>query len=269
MLLKRVVGRSLNPYAPGHARGAPPAPPCGPDRAAVAWDASCRLRWAGAVGRVGRGGQDSLRLPVSPRPRPPIVVGARPPPRGQPSRPTALAADTAGAVDNLGVVYDVVACRRSSRSSEPASGAAEAGRWAVPQPQRFPAMRVARRQGRGVGAGSRRGSVGSCVKAALGGRRRLRRAAGQRGAAGHSRRAYRPHGRWAPARRPAASHAAQPRSQQTPLARPQTWAFFTPVSYADARLAPSILPAALLKRVVGPPQPRAPMPNRNGSSPDP
>ena len=27
------------------------------------------LRWAGAVGRVGRGGQDSVRLPVSPRPR--------------------------------------------------------------------------------------------------------------------------------------------------------------------------------------------------------
>ena len=112
-------------------------------------------------------------------------------------------------------------------------------------------MRVARRQRCGVGAGSRRGSVGRCVKAALGGRRRVRRAAGQRGAAGHSRRAYRPHVRWAPARRPAASRAAQPRSQQTPLARPQTWALLCTPSRAVARLALAHLPAVLLKRVVG------------------
>ena len=85
------------------------------------------LRWAGAVGCVGRGGQDSVRLPVSPRPRPPIVVGARPPPRCHCSRPTALAADTAGAAPNLGVVVYAVACRRASRSIVPASGAAEAG----------------------------------------------------------------------------------------------------------------------------------------------
>ncbi len=132
--LKPGVGRSLNPNAPGHARGAPPAPQCGPDRAAVAWDASCRLRWAGAVGCVGRGGQDSLRLPVSPRPR--------------------------------------------------------------------------------------------------------------------------AHGRWAPARRPAAHVAAQPRSQQTPLARPQTWAFFTTPSRAAARLDLRTLPAALLKLALGGPQPK-------------
>ena len=112
-------------------------------------------------------------------------------------------------------------------------------------------MRVACRQGCGVGAGSRRGSVGGFLKAAVGGRRRLRRAAGQRGAAGHTRRAYRPHVRWAPARRPAAHVAAQPRSQQTPLARPSTWAFFMALSRADARRGLSNLPAVLLKRVVG------------------
>ena len=89
------------------------------------------LRWAGAVGRVGRGGQDSVRLPVSPRPRASSAVGARPPPRGQPSRPTALAADTAGAARNLGVFTHAVVCRRASRSIEAASGAAEAGRWAA------------------------------------------------------------------------------------------------------------------------------------------
>ena len=143
----------------------------------------------------------------------------------------------------------------------PASGAAEAQRWAVPQPQRGPAMRVACRQRWRVGAGSRRCSVGGFLKAAAVGRHRLRRAAGQRGAAGHSRRAYRPHVRWAPARRPAAHAAAQPRSQQTPLARPQTWAFFTMRLRAVARLGLSGLPAALLKRVVGPLATRMPMPN--------
>ena len=112
-------------------------------------------------------------------------------------------------------------------------------------------MRVARRQGRRVGAGSCRGSVGGFWKAAAGGRRRVRRAAGRRGAAGHTRRAYRPHVRWAPARRPAANPAAQPRSQQTPLARPQTWAFCTLPSRAVARLGLLHLPAVLLKRVVG------------------
>ena len=112
-------------------------------------------------------------------------------------------------------------------------------------------MRVACRQRWRVGAGSRRCSVGGFLKAAAVGRHRLRRAAGQRGAAGHSRRAYRPHVRWAPARRPAAHAAAQPRSQQTPLARPQTWAFCTMRSRAVARLGLSRLPAALLKRVVG------------------
>ena len=102
-----------------------------PTRAAVAWGAPPPLRWAGAVGCVGRGGQDSVRLPVSPRPR--------------------------------------------------------------------------------------------------------------------------AHGRWAPARRPAAQPAAQHRSQQTPLARPQTWAFFRAPSRADARLASWNLPAVLLKLALGGP----------------
>ena len=135
--LKPSVGRSLNPSV---------VRPCawhagstaawGPDRAAVAWGASCRLRWAGAVGCVGRGGQDLVRLPVSPRPR--------------------------------------------------------------------------------------------------------------------------AHGRWAPARRPAAYLAAQPRSQQTPLARPQTWAFFRAPSRAVARRGLRTLPAALLKLALGCPQPVQP-----------
>ena len=103
----------------------------GPDRAAVAWGASPPLRWAGAAGCVGRGGQDSVRLPVSPRPRAPIVVGARPPPRCPCRRPTALAADTAGAAPNLGVFQNAVACRCAPRSITPASGAAEASCWAA------------------------------------------------------------------------------------------------------------------------------------------
>ena len=71
------------------------------------------------------------------------------------------------------------ACRRAPRSMEPASGAAEAGRWAVPQPERGPGMRVACRQRRGVWAGSRRRSVGRSVQAALGGRHRVRARGGQ------------------------------------------------------------------------------------------
>ena len=225
---------------------------CGPDRAAVAWGAYPPLRWAGAVGRVGRGGQDLVRLPVSPRPRPSSVVGARPPPRGQTSRPTSLAADTTGVALNLGVFYHAVSCRCVPRSLEAASGAAEAWRWAGPQPQRGPAMRVACRQHRGVGAGSRRRSVGRSSTAALGGRHRLRgaRRAGTRYACQY-RRAHARQVRWAPTRRPAANPAAQPRSQQTPLARPSTWALCMALSCAYPRLAVPKLPAALLKRVVG------------------
>ena len=113
-------------------------------------------------------------------------------------------------------------------------------------------MRVACRQGCGVGAGSRRRSVGRSSTAALGGRRRLR--AGAAGRTRYACRYRRAHARqlwWAPARRPAAHVAAQPRSQQTPLARPTTWAFFRTPSRAVARLGLSDLPAALLKRVVG------------------
>ena len=249
------VGRSLTPYAPGHARGAPPAPRRGCRIAPRERGALMRGCGGRAPSGAARGGQDSVRLPYSPRVPPACAVGARPPPRGPCRRPTALAADTAGAASNLGVLYTAVACRCASRFTEAASGAAEAGRWAVPQPQRGPALRVACRQGCRVGAGSRRCRVEGFLKAAAGGSRRVRRAAGQRGAAGHSRRAYRPHVRWAPARRPAAKPAAQPRSQQTPLARPQTWAFCTMRSRAVTRLAPAHLPAALLKLVLGGPQP--------------
>ena len=192
---------------------------------------------------AARGGPARCSRPYSPRVPPACAVGARPPPRCPACRPTALAADAAGAALNLGVFYDAVACRRAPRSIEAASGAAEAGRWAVPQPVAVPAMRVARRQGRGVGAGSRRRSVGRSCQAASGGRHRVRRAAGRTRYACHTRRAYRPHVRWAPARRPAAHVAAQPRSQQTPLARPQTWAFFT--RRVTCRRAPrSINPAS-------------------------
>ena len=256
--LKPSVGRSLTPYAPGHARAVPPAPRRGCRIAPRERGALMR----GCVGRApsvaARGGPARCRRPYSPRVPPACAVGARPPPRCHGRRPTALAADTAGAAENLGVFYTRVMCRRAPRSINPASGAAEAGRWAVPPPQRGPAMRVACRQRWRVGAGSRRCSVGGFWKAAAGGRHRVRRAAGQRGAAGHSRRAYRPHVRWAPARRPAAHAAAQPRSQQTPLARPSTWAFFTMRSRAVARLGLSRLPAALLKLVLGCPQPVTP-----------
>ena len=245
------VGRSLTPYAPGHARAVPPAPRRGCRIAPRERGALMRGCGGRAPSGAARGGQDSVRLPYSPRVPPACAVGARPPPRYPRRRPTALAADTAGAASNLGVFYTRVMCRRAPRSINPASGAAEAGRWAVPQPQRGPAMRVACRQGCRVGAGSRRCTCGRLLEGC--GRRApsVRRAAGQRGAAGHSRRAYRPHVRWAPARRPAAKPAAQPRSQQTPLARPQTWAFCTMRSRAVTRLAPAHLPAALLKLVLG------------------
>ena len=71
-----------------------------------------------------------------------------------------LAADATGVAGTLGVFFRAVACHRLPRSIEPSSGAAEAWRWAVPQPERGPAMRVACRQGRRVGAGSRRRNVG-------------------------------------------------------------------------------------------------------------
>ena len=124
-----------------------------------------------------------------------------------------LAADATGVAGTLGVCFSAVTCRRAPRSREPASGAAEAWRWAVPQPQRGPAMRVACGQHRGVGAGSRRRSVGrtpplrwagavGCV--GRGGQDSVRLPVSPR---------PRPHVRWAPARRP----AAQP-SRPTTLA---------------------------------------------------
>ena len=215
------------------------------------------LRWAGAIGRVGRGGRDSTMPAGIAAPTPACAVGAHPPPRCECSRPTALAADTAGAAPNLGVFYTAVACRRAPRSITPASGAAEASRWAVPQPQRGPAMRVVRRQGCRVGAGSRRRSVGRTPSLRWAG------AVGRVGRGGQDSVRLpvsprpRAHGRWAPARRPAANPAAQPRSQQTPLARPQTWAFFRAPSRAVARLASANLPAALLKLALGGPSTRA------------
>ena len=145
---------------------------------------------------------------------------------------------------------NAVACRRVSRSTcLPAAPLKPGvGRSLNPSVFRACAWHAA---SAAVWAGSRRDSVGGFWKAAAGGRHRVRRAAGRTRYACHTRRAYRPHVRWAPARRPATHVAAQPRSQQTPLARPITWAFCTPVSCAVARLAPSLLPAALLKRVVG------------------
>ena len=153
-------------------------------------------------------------------PTPAWVVGARPPPRGQPSRPTSLAADAAGAADNLGVFQNAVACRCAPRSIAAASGAAEAGRWAGPQPQRGPVMRVVCRQGCGVGpdhAAVTWGALHRCVGRAppcawgAAGRNSVRLPVSPR---------PRPHGWWAPAQRPAAQPAAQHRSQRTPLAWP-------------------------------------------------
>ena len=127
VLLKRVVGRSLSPSVVR----------------ACAWSAASAAVWAGSRRRsVGRflqaalGGRRRLRgarraglgTPAGiAAPTRAWAVGARPPPRCPPCRPTSLAADTAGAARNLGVFYDAVACRRAPRSIEPASGAAEAG----------------------------------------------------------------------------------------------------------------------------------------------
>ena len=157
---------------------------------------------------AARGGQDSVRLPYSPRVPPACAVGARPPPRYPRRRPTALAADTAGAAPNLGVVLHPATCRRAPRSIAPASGAAEAGRWAVPRPQRGPAMRVARRQRRDVGAGLRRRNVGRVVKRCVG-----RAPSVAWGAAGRNRyacRYRRAHARMGGGRPPAAPLPNQP-----------------------------------------------------------
>ena len=229
-LLKRVVGRSLSPsvlracaVACRQRRGVG----AGSRRGSVGRScAGCVGRAPSARGARRAGTRYACRYRRAYRPHGRWAPARRP--AAQRRRPTTLAADTAGAALNLGVVVHAVACRRAPRFSAPASGAAEAGRWAVPQPRTLPGMRVPCRQGRGVGAGSRRGSVGRSCEAALGGRHRVRRAAGRRGAAGHTRRAYRPHVRWAPARRPAAMVAAQPRSQQTPLARPEPGRFLHP-----------------------------------------
>ena len=146
----------------------------GPDRAAVAWGAHARLRWAGAVGRVGRGGQE-LGTPAGiAAPTPACAVGARPPPRGQPSRPTTLAADTAGAAPNLGVVAHAVACRRASRSIKLPAVLLKrvVGRSLSPSVVRPCAWCAARAAA--VWAGSRRRNVGCSSTAALGGRHRSR-----------------------------------------------------------------------------------------------
>ena len=114
-------------------------------------------------------------------------------------------------------------------------------------------MRVACGQHRGVGAGSRRRSVGRTPPLRWAG------AVGRVGRGGQDSVRLpvsprpRAHGSWAPARRPAAQPAAQPRSQQTPLARPQTWAFCTMPLRAVACLGLSRLPAALLKLALGGP----------------
>ena len=121
------VGRSLTPYAPGHARGAPPVPRRGCRIAPRERGALMRGCGGRAPSGAARGGQDSVRLPYSPRVPPACAVGARPPPRYPRRRPTALAADTAGAASNLGVFYTRVMCRCAPRSINPASGAAEAG----------------------------------------------------------------------------------------------------------------------------------------------
>ena len=54
---------------------------------------------------MGRGGPDSVSPAGIAAPTRACAVGARPPPRGPISRPTALAADAAGAALNLGVFY--------------------------------------------------------------------------------------------------------------------------------------------------------------------
>ncbi len=144
---------------------------------------------------------------------------------------------------------------------EPASGAAEAGvgRSLSPSVVRPCAWH----------AGSTAAWGPDCAAVTWGAHARLRWAGaiGCAGAAGRTRyacRYRRAHARqlwWAPARRPAANPAAQPRSQQTPLARPTTWAFFTTPSRAVARLDLRTLPAALLKLALGRTQPETPMPN--------
>ena len=170
--------------------------------------------------------------------------------------PTSLAADTAGAADNLAFVFSAASCRRAPRSSAPASGAAEAcvGRSLSPSVVRPCAWHAGSTAAWGpdraaVAWGALHRCVGRAPSVAWG-------AAGRTWYACRYRRAHARQLWWAPARRPAAQPAAQPRSQQTPLARPQTWAFFRAPLRADARLALHKLPAALLKRVVGLPATR-------------
>ena len=136
--LKPSVGRSLNPNAPGHARGMLAAPRRGCRIAPRERGALMRGCGGRAPSGAARGGRNSVRLPYSPRVPPACAVGARPPPRYPRRRPTALAADTAGAASNLGVFYPRVMCRCAPRSINPASGAAEAGRWAAYQTRPHP-----------------------------------------------------------------------------------------------------------------------------------
>ena len=174
VLLKRVVGRSLSPSVvrPCAWRAARAAV-WGPDRAAVAWGAlhrcvgrapsvawgaagrtryACRYRRAHA--RMGGG-----RPPAAPLPSPP-PNRARSRHRWRGPKPGRFLRRRSRAVARLGLSLLPAALLKR--------------RWAVPQPQRGPAMRVACRQGCRVGAGSRRRSVGRVSTAALGGRRRSR-----------------------------------------------------------------------------------------------
>ena len=209
------------------------------------------LRWAGAVGRVGRGGQDSVRLPVSPRPRPHVrwAPARRPAAHvaAQPrSQQTPLARPTTWAFFSLS---SRAVARRGLLHLPAALLKRVVGRSLSPSVVRPCAWHA----GSTAAWGPDRAAVtwGAHAEAAAGGRHRSRgaRRAGlgtPAGIAAPTRAVS-----WAPARRPAAKPAAQQRSQQTPLARPQTWAFCTTPSRAVARLDLRTLPAALLKLALG------------------
>ena len=187
-----------------------------------------------------------------------------------------------------------VSCRRALPSIEPASGAAEAQRWAALNPYSpveqpdipdipdsrtyrtyrtaghtghtgqpdIPDSRAYRTAGQPDIPDSRtyrtagQSDIPDSRTAGHTGQpdipdSRTYRTAGQPDIPGS--RTYRTAGHTGQPDRPHPTPAAQHRSQQTPLARPTTWALCMTRSRADARLASWNLPAALLKLVLGGP----------------
>ena len=172
--LKHGVGRSLSPSVVRPcAWCAARAAAWGPDRAAVTWGAlqGCvgrapSVAW-GAAGRTRYACRyrraHARHVRWAPARRPAAKPAAQPR-----SQQTPLARPEPGRFLRRRRVPS-----RASVSATPASGAAEAGVGRSLNPY-APAMRVARRQGRGVGPIRAAVTWGAAATAALGGRRRVR-----------------------------------------------------------------------------------------------